>query len=265
MKRFSLTSYDDTKDYDSHKLPLVRQMTYLEELTLSIRVHQQSTFIDGLHLENEMLIYLPQFQIFTINITTHGESMSNEMYMQSNNDLRRTFLNWRYSYVDCYISHYPNNEPKSHIYSTPCIITDIYIITYGFLGDLCTNVRLLYLSEKVYPVKYEFFLRIARAFLLITHLTVLNNRLFENTDKTNDQITSIVEFHHFTTLTIHFQRAIYVEQFLVDTNTHLPHLVDLTISYDNLITVTKNFFIKTENQYQVTYVSLIILTKIDQI
>ena len=68
----------------------------------------------------------------------------------------------------------------------------------------------------------------------------MNNRVFNN-DKTNNQITSIVEFRHLTSLTIHFRRVIYAEQFLFDTNTHLPNLIDLTISYENLATVTQHF------------------------
>jgi hypothetical protein len=120
-------------------------------------------------------------------------------------------------------------------------MTDISTISYGFQGGLYRNVRFLYLSDRIYPFKHEFFLRIARAFPLITHLTVLNNRILDNVDENNNQRTSIVEFHHLIFLTIHFQRAIYLEQFLVDTNTHLPNLIDLTISYDNLVTVTNNF------------------------
>jgi len=241
MKYFSFSSYRETKEYDSHILPLIRQMRYLEELMLSINVYQRSTFIDGIHLENEMLIYLPQLQIFTFNIITHNEYMNNEIYMQSNNDLRRTFLNWRYGHVNCYISSYPNNEAISHIFSLPCNKTDMYIISYGFLGGFHTNVRILCLLDRVYPFKHEFFLRIARAFPLITDLTVLNNRVFDNTDENNNQTKSIAEFHYLTSLTIQFHRAIYVEQFLVDTSTYVPNLINLTISYDNLVTVTNNF------------------------
>ncbi|CAF3233891.1 unnamed protein product [Rotaria sp. Silwood2] len=241
MKYFSLSSYRQTKEYDSHILPLIHQMKYLEKLILSLNVYQRSTFIDGIHLENEMLIYLPQLQIFEFNIVTYNEYMSNEIYMQSNNDLRRTFLNWRYGHVDCYISSYPNNEARSHIFSLPCNKTDMYIISYGFLGGFHTNVRILFLIDRVYPFKHEFFHRIARAFPLITELTVLNNRDFNNTDENNNQMKSIIEFHHLTSLTIHFERAIYVEQFLVDTNTYLPNLINLAVSYDNLVTVTNNF------------------------
>jgi hypothetical protein len=98
-----------------------------------------------------------------------------------------------------------------------------------------------YISQIVYPSKHDFFLRIARLFLFVTHLTVLGNRILNNADESSDQMTSVVEFHHLTSLTIHFQRAIYVEQFLVHTNTHLPNLIDLTTSYDNLVSVTENF------------------------
>ncbi|CAF0916405.1 unnamed protein product [Adineta steineri] len=241
LKCFSLCSYSETNEYNSYILPLIHQMIYLEELELCLDVSHRSTFIDGTHLKNEILIYLPRLQIFMFNIKTHSKSMSNYMYMQSNNDISRTFLNWQYGRVNCYISHYPDNAAQCHIFSLPCNMTYIYMISYGFQGDVCKNVRILYLSDREYPFKHEFFLRIARAFPFITHLTVLNNRIINNTDESNDQLTSVVEFHHLISLSIRFQRAIYVEQFLVDTNTYLPNLIDLKISYNNLVTVTNNF------------------------
>jgi hypothetical protein len=50
MKYFSLSSYWYTNEYDNHILPLIRQMKYLEELTLYISAEDRSTFIDGTHL-----------------------------------------------------------------------------------------------------------------------------------------------------------------------------------------------------------------------
>lgn len=241
IKSFSLYSYRWIHKYDDNLLPLIRQMTYLEELILHFTVCHRSTFIDGTHLKHKILIHLPKLQIFEFNITTDCEMMSNEIYMQSNNDVHRTFLNWSYGQVDCYTSHYPNNAARCHIFSLPCSMTDIYTISYGFQEGLYINIRILYLSDRDYPFKHAFFLRIARAFPLITHLTVLNNRIPNNNYESNNQITSIVEFRHLISLTIHFQRTVYVEQFLVDTNTHLPKLIDLTISYNNLVSVTENF------------------------
>jgi hypothetical protein len=216
-------------------------MINLEELSLDLRVNNRFTFIDGIHFKNEMLIHLPNLQTFKFNIITQCQFMSNEIHRQSNNDISRTFLDWPYGKVDGYISHYPNNTAQCHVFSLPCSMTDIYRISYGFQGSLYRNVRYLSLSDRVYPFKHEFFLRIARAFPFITDLTVLNNRIPDNIDENNDKKTSIVEFHHLISLTIHFQRAFYVEQFLVDTNTYLPNLIDLTVSYNNLVTVTENF------------------------
>ena len=66
---FSFTSYrETTNEYDSYVLPLIRQMKYLEDFILHIVVSHRSTFIDGTHLNNEILIYLPQVQIYTFNI-----------------------------------------------------------------------------------------------------------------------------------------------------------------------------------------------------
>ena len=241
MKYFSLSSYRETNEYDSYILPLIRQMQHLQELMLSLHVYGRSAFINGIHLENEILIYLSKLKIFKFNIITYNENMSNEIHIQSNNDLRRTFLNWRYGHVNCYINSYPNNEARSHIFSLPCNQNDMYIISSGFLEGFHTNVRILFLIDRVYPFTHEFFLRIARAFPFITELTVLNNRVYNNTNENNNQTKLTVEFHYLTSLTIHFQQDIYVEQFLVDTNTYLPNLINLTISYDNLVIVTNSF------------------------
>ena len=55
---FPLVSYDITKESDSHIMLLIRRMTNLKELRLPIIVYR---------LQNEMLIYLSQLQILTID------------------------------------------------------------------------------------------------------------------------------------------------------------------------------------------------------
>ncbi|CAF3765759.1 unnamed protein product [Rotaria magnacalcarata] len=231
-KCFSLTSYCHTKMYDIHILPIIRQMVYLKELALFFPVDERSRFIDGIHLENEIIIYLSHLQRFTFNITTHTESTKNEVHLQSNDDIRRTFLNWRFGQVNCYISHYPDSIAQCHIFSLPCHANNIYCISYGFQGDICRNGRHLYLSDRVYPFKHEFFLRIARAFPLVTHLSVSNNRVRDDEEETNNKMISIVEFDHLTHLSIYFQRAINAEQFLVDTYTRLPNFIHIYVSYN---------------------------------
>ena len=127
-------------------------------------------------LRNKILIYLTQLQRFNFDIATDAESMSNEMHMQSNNDISRTFLDWQYGPIDCYISHHPDNRARSHMFSLLLSSTFIFCLTYGFQGGLHKNVRYLYLSDILSPFNHAFFLRVARSFSLLTHLTVLNNR-----------------------------------------------------------------------------------------
>ncbi|UJR18071.1 hypothetical protein I4U23_004971 [Adineta vaga] len=208
-------------------------MICLEELILSLDVIRSSTSIDENHLKNEIVICLPELRIFQFNIMTHCQYLNNEIFS--------TFNHWKYGQVNSYISYYPNNIAQSHIFSLPGLKNVIYRVTYGFLGGFCENIRILYLVDHVYPFEHEFFLRISRSFPLITHLTVLSNRLRNHINENNDQIDSVVEFPHLTSLRIHYQRDIYLEQFLNYTKTHLPNLLDLTISYRNLLIVTENY------------------------
>ncbi|CAF4174561.1 unnamed protein product, partial [Rotaria magnacalcarata] len=56
-----------------------------------------------------------------------------------------------------------------------------------------------------------------------------------------DQISSIVEFPHLTNLRISSRCIDYMEQFLIDTNTRLPHLVELNSLHEHLVIVTDYF------------------------
>ncbi|CAF4393718.1 unnamed protein product [Rotaria socialis] len=55
LKYFSSTSFHRTNEYDNQILPLLHQMLQLEELTLSLIVGDQTSFIDGTHLVNNIL------------------------------------------------------------------------------------------------------------------------------------------------------------------------------------------------------------------
>lgn len=48
-------------------------------------------------------------------------------------------------------------------------------------------------------------------------------------------------FPHLILLDLCFAHIDYVEQFLIDTNCHLPCLLNLVIKYESLETVTHNF------------------------
>jgi hypothetical protein len=85
----------------------------------------------------------------------------------------------------------------------------------------------------------NFFLRIARCFPLLQVLDVLNCE--SQSQISNNQLYSIVEYSHLILLRLSVAHTDYVEQFLNKTKTHLPRLTKLAVYYDQLRNVTKNF------------------------
>ncbi|CAF4108640.1 unnamed protein product [Rotaria sp. Silwood2] len=85
LKYFSLTSCRYTKTYDSHVVPLLRRMIDLEQLMICLTVNQRSTFIDDIHLENEILIHMPRLRAFIFNIITYT-LIINGVNQQSNDE-----------------------------------------------------------------------------------------------------------------------------------------------------------------------------------
>ena len=71
MKYFSLTALNTHIDYDNLIVPLLCRMINLEELKLYLSVDRyDSTYIDGIQLYDQFLIYMTQLKKFTFNIKT---------------------------------------------------------------------------------------------------------------------------------------------------------------------------------------------------
>ena len=92
--------------------------------------------------------------------------------------------------------------------------------------------------------EHDFFLRIARDFPLLRKLIVRNIKAqkHKRSRQTYDeQAASIVVFPHLNALDLNCTCVDYAEQFLFDTNTHMPCLSILRITYENLLKVTDHF------------------------
>ncbi|CAF1320300.1 unnamed protein product [Rotaria sordida] len=71
LKCFSLITYSRTDFYDSRVVPLLCRMSNLEELTLYLSIRRiESTYIDGTHLYDEILIHMPQLNKFNFIMIT---------------------------------------------------------------------------------------------------------------------------------------------------------------------------------------------------
>jgi hypothetical protein len=219
-------------------------MIYLEELTLQLSVVDRSTFIDGIHLNNEILNHMPQLQTLTFDIITYTSVnvyVNNQLY----EDIRCTFLNGIFHEVDFYLDQYPNGMARSHIYSLPYKMNVMCGISSAFPGGLFTNVRAISLTDFFCPFGFKIYDRISRSFPFLTNLTVFNYkpRRYKSLHDTNNnnQVSSVIVFPYLTHLEVYDANIDTVEQLLVDTNTLLPRLIHLTIPYSYIEEITENF------------------------
>jgi len=67
-------------------------MSYLKELTLYLLIENRNRFIDGTHLQNEILVYMPQLHSFTFYISTYTNTVDLVHHLSSE-DIQQTFTN----------------------------------------------------------------------------------------------------------------------------------------------------------------------------
>ncbi|CAF3941901.1 unnamed protein product, partial [Rotaria sp. Silwood1] len=100
LKRFSLTYESLTNEYDNQVVPLLRQMCNLQDLTLYIQIKERNRLVDGIQLENDVLIHLLKLQTFVFYICTLTYS-KNPVTPLSNDDIQRTFSSVKFGQVGC--------------------------------------------------------------------------------------------------------------------------------------------------------------------
>ncbi|CAF1379273.1 unnamed protein product [Rotaria sordida] len=242
LKCFSLTSLRRTNEYDNQVLPLLHQMLQLEELTLSLIVDDQTSFIDGTHLVDNILNKMSYLQTFIFNIITEYVTMDEEL-LPTLDDIERPLIQRGFN-VNCYTDYNEFYKCQCHIYSLPFTIDCMHIHSSKFHGGLFRTVRYLYVQDFVRPFEHDFFARIAQAFPLLSKLTIFNKhkqaKLTQRQDK-HESTSSVIEFSHLMILNVAMSYIDYAKQFLFDFNTHLPCLNRLHIKYEDLVIVTENF------------------------
>ncbi len=242
MKCFSLTCLCPTSEYDSRVLPLLRRMRKLEELTLNIINDERTTFIDGTQINDKILVHMPCLRKFTFHISVEVE-LHHLTHYSSNEDIQRTFINIGYQQVCC-ILNYKINSVTCHVFSLPFAFYYLEDIGNTFPPIDFSRVRELEVYDEI-PFKHEFFIRITCFFPLLKKLHVINfqpqSQMRDNLVSNNNELYSIVEYPNLISLCLRCSPIDYVEQFLNETKTHLPHLTKLRVGYNELRFVTKNF------------------------
>ncbi|CAF3331759.1 unnamed protein product [Rotaria sp. Silwood1] len=243
LKCFSLTCYNLTNEYDNRVIPLFRRMKNLEKLTLYIRLVNLSTFVDGTHLHKKILMHMPQLHAFTFYISTMIE-FNDSFHLLVDNDLQQTFTNIGYYQTSSTVNYCRESKAICHVFSLPFTFNRLEMITNRFPTIIFHHVTYLQVFDKV-QFKHKFFNRIAKAFSLLKYFTISSKLLslidFNKYEYDYIQSYPIIQFSHLISLNMMVQNPYYIEQFLLNTKTHLPRLIELKLSYSHLKNVTKNF------------------------
>ncbi|CAM4808853.1 unnamed protein product [Rotaria magnacalcarata] len=243
LKCFSLICYDSTPGYDNLILPLLRRMSYLEELALYLHILAGSTFISGTHLDNEILSHMPRLHTFSFYFASENAIVDSTIRI-SNSDIERTFANTEHRQIGCLVDYYTCGKLICRVFSLPFKFDRLANITNNIPNIVFNSVTHLELRDK-YPFKHEFFIRLARGFPFLKSLSI-DTILAPNWRCREHHLyhidwCSIVEYPHLISLDIDSANSYYVEHFLNETKAHLPRLTELKVRYKDLEMVTKNF------------------------
>jgi hypothetical protein len=243
LKCFSVTCYNSTEGYDILVLPLLRRMSHLEELSLYIHILGGSTFISGTHLDNEILIHMPQLHRFIFHIVSENV-IDDSSIRVSNSDIQRTFTNIEHQKMACMVDYFDPFNMICRVFSLPFKFHRLEDIANNIPNIVFNSVTHLKLWDKD-AFKHEFFVRLARAFPFLQNLSIWNIKppflRFDESHLRNKDWCSIVEYPHLISLDIECVNNHYVEHLLNETKTRLPRLTELKITYYDLIIVTKSF------------------------
>ncbi|CAF1125301.1 unnamed protein product [Rotaria sordida] len=243
LKRFSLTYESLTNEYDNQVVPLLRQMCNLQDLTLYIQIKKRNRFVDGIQLENDVLIHLSKLQTFVFYICTFTYS-NHPVTPLSNNDIQRTFSNVKFGQIGCSMNHFKESDITYHVFSLPFKFERIGYIGNSFTNTIFKNVTFLCVYDGI-PFEHGFFVQLARCFPLLHVLMIINYKAqlkdSARSEHNNNESFEIVQYLHLRSLEFCRTHIDYVEQMLNESKTHLHCLKELAIDYNQLKTITNNF------------------------
>ncbi|CAF1120106.1 unnamed protein product [Rotaria sordida] len=123
LKHFSLISFNRTDKYDNFVVPLLRRMINLEELKLYLSILRiNSTYVNGVQLYDDILIYMPRLKKFYFCIEASVYNKDIRIDLPSNEDIQNSFMQRGYGPIGSYIQpiliergiklHITNNKPQ---------------------------------------------------------------------------------------------------------------------------------------------------------
>ncbi|CAF1294720.1 unnamed protein product [Rotaria sordida] len=231
LRCFSLSSPKLTVDYDDLIVPLLCQMVNLEELKLYLLVQRfDSTYIDGIQLYDQFLVYMTQLKKFTFNIKTNVSNNFLRVKLPSNEDIQHSFIGRGYQQVTSYI-HYDSieNKGKCLIYSVPYEFDYFFNLDNSFQGRIFYKVRYLTMDDTI-PFEHKLFNIISEDFPFLEFLRISNNY----SPKVKEHSLTLITYPYLTLLDLQNAHDDYAELFLLRKNAYLPLSDDFERSHIGL-------------------------------
>jgi hypothetical protein len=213
-------------------------MINLEELNLSLSVKRlNSSYIDGIQLYDQFLIYMTKLNKFTFSIDTKVTNREVRIELPSNEDIQHSFIGKTYQQVASYVHTISTNiVGKCRIYSLPYEFEHFLNLDNSFQGGIFHKVRYLTMSDNI-AFENELFQLISQHFPFLEFLSIDNVKRQKN----KQRLSRLITFPYLTRLNIVCTHDDYVKQLLMKKNAHLPCLSNLRISYESLTKLTNNF------------------------
>jgi hypothetical protein len=213
-------------------------MINLEELKLYISVERyNSTYIDGIQLYDQFLIYMTQLKNFTFNIKTNVDNSNIRVELPSNEDIQHSFIGRFYQQIGSYVhTNSMKTYGECHIYSFPYDFEYFTDLNNFFQGGMFHQVRYLKMHDE-HPFQEKLFQLISQDFPFLQFLYIFNHY----PQKNKEDLSTPITFPYLIFLDLTEADVDYAELFLLKKKMHLPRLLNLCMEYDSLITITKNF------------------------
>ena len=213
-------------------------MINLEELNLFLLVTRvDSTFIDGIQLHDQFLIYMTQLKKFTFNIKTEIRHWNVVVELPSNEYIQRSFIGRGYQQVASYVhASSITTLDTCHMYSLPFDFEYFIDLDNSFQGGMFHKVRYLKMNDR-YPFEYKLIKLISQDLPFLQFLYINNSC----EQKKKEDSSGLITFPYLTFLDLQDACVDYAQLFLLKTKMHLPRLLNLCIEYRSLRSITNNF------------------------
>jgi hypothetical protein len=245
LEEFSLSSGYSGVSYEDVVIPTLQRMINLKKLSLSLEIDFQERFIDGNHLQDNVIRHMPRLEHFMFNIRSIIRPNYNPVHLSTNEEIRSTLTDLTKSPIVSYRDDFAKwGEGHCHIYTSPYSWMEYHYVSNSFASEVFSNVQHITCYDER-PFEHSFFLRLAHSFPSMRVLTLTNQaaQLEKACQQPCDEKERlpVVRYPSLRKLELLEVHDDYVEQFLFETRTFFSNGMHVCNDRSQMKRVTKDF------------------------